>query len=210
MTSTTPETSRGGGGRRRSDRADLVTTLSVGVAAAGVTVVLLIVRLVEIFAGERIDVPVAFAPTTARVPGPDGATATVDTGTVSVGSLPPATFASVVLAEVVPAVAALVVIACAVALVRRLLAGRAFAPGTARLLTLSSFAILIGWVAASLFGTMASTGALAAASPTGVDATVSSAIHVSWLPLLAAMAVGALAMAFRSGEKLQVDSDGLV
>ncbi|WP_423919627.1 hypothetical protein ACPEEZ_12675 [Frigoribacterium sp. 2-23] len=197
------------GAGRRSDRADLVAALTLGLVAAGVVVVRLIVRLVEVFGGGRIAVPVTFVPTEARVAGSSVAV-TVDGGTVSVGTAGPGTIVSIVLAEVVPAVAAVVVIACAIGLVRRLMDGRAFAPGTSRLVSIASMAILVGWVAATLFGTMASNGALAAASADPVDTSASFAQHVSWLPFLAAVGVGALAIAFRSGERLQVDSDGLV
>ncbi|MGK9148992.1 hypothetical protein KXS11_15280 [Plantibacter flavus] len=190
----------------RSQRADLITVLVVAIVAAVGVVVSLVLRLLDIFGTGGVTVPVQFAPFEATQPG-GGATVRVGEGTVVVSDLPFATFASVVLAAVIPAVASLVVIGCALWFFRRMLRGDAFAPGNARLLTVASFGILAAWISDSWFGTMASNGALAVASG---DAFSGIAVEVSWLPVLAAMAVGGLAIAFRSGERLRADTDGLV
>ena len=197
----------------RSTRADLVANLGVGVVAAVYVLTVLILRLIEIFGGAGITVPVQFAPVETLVPAPDsGAPVRIDEGLVVVSDLPIATFISVLLAEMLPAIAALIVIGCAVIVLRRLWHGNAFAPGTTRLVTISSFAILGGWVASIVFGTMASNGALTVALGTNApaDGSWQFAVHIDWLPFLAAMALGGLAILTRTGERLRTDSEGLV
>lgn len=216
MSISSSESSRPAGGRMavsRSTRADLVATLGVGVVAAAYVLTVLVLRLIEILGGTGITVPVQFAPVETLVPGPDsGAPVSIDEGLVVVSDLPIATFISVLLAEVLPAVAALIVIGCAVVVFRRLWHGEAFAPGTARLVTISSFAILGGWVASFVFGTMASIGALTVALGANApdDGSWLFAAHVDWLPFLASMALGGLAILTRNGEKLRADTEGLI
>lgn len=192
----------------RSQRADLAAVLTTIGIAAVVVVVTLVVRLVEIFGSDGIRVPVQFVGLTAPIPdGVAGAVVDVSDGVVVVSDLPIATFASVVLAAVLPAVASLIVIVCAALVFRRLWRGDAFAPGTARLVTIASFVILGGCFTTSLFGTMASNGALALLTE---DGDFSVTFQVPWLPVLAAMALAGLAIAFRAGERLRADTDGLV
>jgi hypothetical protein len=191
----------------RSTRNDLWLTLTVGAVAAVYVLGSLIVRLVEILGGGDIAVPVRFAPADLSIGSSSTATISVDEGVVRVSELPAATFASVLLAAILPAVASLIVIGCSIAVFRRVLNGNPFAPGTAKLVTISSFAILGGWIASGLFDTMASNGALAVVAP---ESDTMTALHVSWLPFLAAMAVAALAVLIRSGEKMRADTEGLV
>ena len=191
----------------RSTRNDLWLTLTVGAIAAVYVLVTLVFRLVEIFGGGDIAVPVRFAPTDVAIGAASTAAVSVEEGVVRVSELPVATFLSVLLAAVLPTVASLVVIGCGMVVFRRVLEGDAFAPGTAKLVTISAFAIAGGWATSLLFDTMASNGALAIAVP-GNDATV--AFQVSWLPVLVATAVAALAILIRSGEKMRADTDGLV
>lgn len=216
MSTSSSESSRPAGGRMavsRSTRADLVATLGVGVVAAVYVLTVLVLRLMEILGGTGITVPVQFAPVQTLVPGPaSGAPVRINEGLVVVSDLPIATFISVLLAEVLPAVAGLIVIGCAVVVFRRLWHGDAFAPGTARLVTISSFAILGGWVASFAFGTMASIGALTVALGASApdDGSWLFAAHVDWLPFLAAMALGGLAILTRNGERLRADTEGLI
>ena len=110
-------------------------------------------------------VAVFFDAVDAVLPGAAGAGSfTIDQGSVVVADLPVVTFVCVLLAAILPAIANLVVIVCAFRFFRRLLLGDAFAPGNARLLSIASIAILCGWIADTWFGTMASNGALAAAT----------------------------------------------
>lgn len=192
----------------RSARADLFTMLGVAIVAAIFIVVTLVVRLMDIFGPDGITVPVFFSPVDTALPETGGAaTVRVDEGYVVVSGLPFATFASVLLAAVLPAIASLVVVVCSLRFFRRLLRGEPFAPGNARLLSIASIAILCAWAAELFFGTMASNGALAVASDRAFEGV---AFQISWLPFLAAMAVGGLAIAFRAGERLRADTEGLV
>jgi hypothetical protein len=191
----------------RSTRSDLWATLTVGAIAAVYVLVTLVFRLVEIFGGGDIAVPVRFAPTHVAIDAASTATVSVDEGVVRVSQLPVGTFVSVLLAAIVPAVASLIVIGCAMIVFRRALRGNPFAPGTATLLTISAFTILGGWMASGLFDTMASNGALAIAVP---DNDIEAPFQISWLPFLASLSVAALAVLIRSGEKMRADTDGLV
>jgi hypothetical protein len=193
---------------QRSNRNDLLAVLGAAVVAAVAVVVALVFRLLDIFGTDGTRVPVFLHAVDGVLPGTDPAvTLTIEQGSVVVTDLPFATFASVLLAAVLPTIASLVVVVCAFRFFRRLLGGEAFAPGNARLLSVASIAILCGWVADSAFSTMASNGALAVASSGAAD----GAPHpLDWVPVLVAMAVGGLAIAFRAGERLRADTEGLV
>lgn len=208
MTKASPSALDAPDGVTRSARSDLRAAVGLGLVAAVVVVVALVMRLVEIVGDDGVAVPVRFEEAVVAVPGTTASTpVTADAGSVVVDGLPPATFASVVLAAVLPSLAALVVIACAVLVFRRVLRGDGFARGTARLVSTASFAVLGGWVAGGLLDTMASNGALALATDRAGEGVVFS---VSWLPFLAAMALAGLAVLVRSGERLRDDADGLV
>ncbi|MGG7452928.1 DUF2975 domain-containing protein [Plantibacter auratus] len=192
----------------RSNRNDLVSVLGAAVVAAGAVVVTLVLRLLDVFGIDGTRVPVFFDAVDAVLPGAAGAGAfTIDQGSVVVADLPVVTVVCVLLAAILPAIANLVVIVCAFRFFRRLLRGDAFAPGNARLLSIASIAILCGWIADTWFGTMASNGALAAATDGAVEGTP---YPLTWIPFFVAMAVGGLAIAFRAGERLRADTEGLV
>jgi len=192
----------------RSNRNDLVSVLGAAVVAAGAVVVTLVLRLLDVFGTDGTRVPVFFDAVDAVLPSAAGAGAfTIDQGSVVVADLPVVTFVCVLLAAILPAIANLVVIVCAFRFFRRLLRGDAFVPGNARLLSIASIAILCGWIADTWFGTMASNGALAAATDGAVEGTP---YPLTWIPFFVAMAVGGLAIAFRAGERLRADTEGLV
>lgn len=192
----------------RADRNDLLAVVAVMLAAAAVVIVTLVRRLVEVFGVDGTRVPVFFDTADATLPGLSGTGSfTIDRGAVIVADLPVGTFASVLLAAVLPAIANLVVIVCAYRFFRRLLRGDTFAPGNARLLSIASLAILGGWITDTWFGTLASNGALAVATDGAVEGTP---YPLTWTPVLVAMAVGGLAIAFRAGERLRADTEGLV
>lgn len=193
---------------QRSTRNDLVSVLGAAVVAAGAVVVMLVLRLLDVFGTDGTRVPVFFDAVDTVLPGAAGADSfTIDQGSVVVADLPVATFVCVLLAAILPAIANLVVIVCAFRFFRRLLRGDAFAPGNARLLSIASIAILCGWIADTWFGTMASNGALAVATDGAVEGTP---YPLTWIPFFVAMAVGGLAIAFRAGERLRADTEGLI
>lgn len=192
----------------RSARSDLRSAVGLGILAAAVVVLGLVRRLAEIFGGDGISVPVRFDEASVSMTGVHAASPiTTSVGNVVVDGLPPATFASVLLAAVLPALAAIVVIGCAVIVFRRALRGHGFAPGTARFVSAAAFAVLGGWVGSVLFGTMASNGALALATDNAVESVT---FQFSWLPFLAALALSGLAVLVRAGERMRDDTDGLI
>ena len=86
----------------RSTRNDLWLTLTLGAIAAVYVLVTLVFRLIEIFGGGDIAVPVRFAPTDVAIGAASTAAVSVDEGVVRVSELPVATFVSVLLAAVLP------------------------------------------------------------------------------------------------------------
>jgi hypothetical protein len=189
----------------RSTRADLVATLVMGGIAVFVVLTNLVLRLVDLFDGGAVAVPVLFS--SMDIPLPSGeAMVAVDQGVVTASDIPFATAASVFLAAVLPAAATLVVIGCSGRLVLRLLRGHAFEAGTSTTIAVVSFAILGGWIADTLFSTMAANGALAAIGA-GDDG---HAFTVSWVPFLVSIGLGSLAILLRSGERMRRDTEGLV
>jgi hypothetical protein len=193
-----------------ASRADLITALVLGALASTWVVAMLVVRLIEVLPNERVPVPIWIGDAAADLPiGPDGALIPVDFdgGVALVSDMPGITLASVALADIVPALAAIGVIACVMLLCRNLLAGRAFAAANTRLVTAASILIAAGWAGGLLFTTMANNGAVAVLSEGTYEGV---AVTIDWLPLLAATGVGAVAAAFRTGERLQRDTDGLV
>lgn len=193
-----------------SSRTDIATTMVVGGIAAIAIIVALVLRLAEVLPNRSVPVRVWLDGEQAVLPvGSSGARVpvSVEGGTILVSGLPGITLTSVALEAAVPALAAVAIIACVLLLCRNLLSGRAFSPGNTRLVTAISLLIASGWALSLLFTTMANNGAVAAMSGGELD---SATLQVDWVPVLASMAVGAVAAAFRRGERLERDTDGLV
>jgi hypothetical protein len=203
-----PEVSRA---RPKNDRADLVAVLVVGAIAAVVVVIVTIMRLTSVFVPGGISVRIPLRDVTAKLPiGADGGPieASVDSATVVVDGVNSVSAASFVLAILATALGYLVAIACFMALTDHLLRGEAFSRRNTRLLTASSIAVIGGAIATLCFETMGLNGVGAVL---GSDATDRDHLLWSfWPAYLVAMALGGLAVAFRAGERLQRETEGLV
>lgn len=190
---------------------DLWSVLLVGGAVIAWNAVTLVRDLVRLLPNEDVQVDVLLRGVPLDLPiGPGGATvaAHVDTAGVTVSDMPVATYVSALGAAVVPPLATIAVTVCVLLLCRQMLSGQFFSQRATRLITAVSLLIAGGWFAWFGFSVMASNGALAlVADPAVLDAAERP---VSWTPILAAMAVGALAAAFHAGERMQRDAEGLV
>ena len=194
----------------RSDRVGLLLVIAGGVFAAGVTLVVSVVRIAEIVTNRDVPVRAPFVDTPAQLPvGPDGAAVTVlvDEATVRVSDMAGITVASLVIAQVALAVTVVLVVACGYLLCRNLMRGIAFSRTNSRLITVCSGVILFGWFATTMFGNMGINGAFAALSEHTYD---NARFGINWTPCFVALALAVVAVAFQTGERLQRDTEGLV
>jgi hypothetical protein len=122
--------------------------------------------------------------------------------------MPVATHRAAIGAAAVPPLATIGVTVCVLLLCRRMLAGQFFSGTITRLITAASLLIAGGWAAWFGCSVLASNGVLALVADRALAEQIT--FQVSWTPILASMAVGALAAAFHAGEKLQRDTEGLV
>jgi hypothetical protein len=192
------------------DSAALLISILLGIAVAVFVVVRATIRIVEIAGNRDVAITAAFADTPATLPiGPDGAAIDVIAQEVvfRVSDLPPVSLVSLILAEAVFAVAAVITIASVCIVLRNLIRGRAFVAQTGKYVGIASLAAVVGWVLTWLFTTMGANGGSSALSGTGA---VNTAFPVDPLTIFAIAAIGALSVAFQAGYRLQRDTDGLV
>ncbi|MBW0254224.1 MULTISPECIES: hypothetical protein [unclassified Cellulomonas] len=194
-----------------TSRSDLLSLLVVGAAVIVWQAIGLVASVVRILPNRDAPVDVMIMGATVDLPlGPDGAAvaATVDTATLTVSDLPAATYVAALGAAAVPPLATIGVTVCVLLLSRRMLAGQFFSRTTTRLITAVSLLIAGGWVAWFGCSVLASNGVLAQIADRAVMEQIT--FQVSWTPILASMAVGALAAAFHAGERLERETEGLV
>lgn len=194
----------------RSDRAALWLTIVLGAGAAVYTAVRAVTRILEIASNRDVPVPAAFADTPATMPiGPGGADVEVAVETVILraSDMPPVTLWSLILAEVVYALAVVVTVALVTLVIRNLIRGRAFDRATVGLVGTAVIVVGVGWILTWLFRTM---GANGGASALAGERGTNTPIAIEPLMLFAIAAMGGLAAAFQIGHRLQRDAEGLV
>ena len=194
----------------RSDRISLIATIVIGIVAAGYILVLLVLRLIEVLPNREVPVLVPFVEMPTRLPiGPDGAdiAANVEQATVSVSGMPTITVVSLAIAAIVTAASAIAIIAIVCIFCRRLIRGEAFSARNTRLIMATSFTLIGGWFLGTLFTNMGVNGAFSHLSDYGYDGATFTA---DWVPAVAAIAIGAVGIAFQAGQRLQRETEGLV
>lgn len=194
-----------------TSRSDLLSVLVVGGAVIVWQAIGLVVSVARIVPNSDAPVDVLLMGVPVDLPlGPDGAAvaATVDSATLAVSDMPVATHLAAIGAAAVPPLATIGVTVCVLLLCRRMLAGQFFSGTITRLITAASLLIAGGWAAWFGCSVLASNGVLALVADRALAEQIT--FQVSWTPILASMAVGALAAAFHAGEKLQRDTEGLV
>jgi hypothetical protein len=192
------------------DDAALKFGIVLGAAAAVWTVVQAVQRIIQIAPNRDVPVTAAFADSTATMPvGPGGTQVEVIPTQVvlSVSDLPGVTLWSLILAEVVYALAVVTVIALVCLVIRNVTRGRAFAPRTVAYIGTATIVVGVGWVLTWLFRTMGANGGAAALAG---ESPVNTAFGIEPVVIFAIASMGVLAAAFQIGGKLQRENEGLV
>ncbi len=192
-----------------ASKADLVTTLAVGLIAATYVVIALIARLMAVLSNDGVPVLVSVRGIDRLPLGPSAAPVAADvaTATVFASDMPPMTLLSVAGAAIVPAIASLAIIGCSMVLLTRLLRGRFFSRSNTALVGVISVIVAASWAMGGLLATMASNGVLAMVSGRELE---SVQFQVDFVPLLIAMGIGSLCAAFHAGDRMRHDTEGLV
>jgi hypothetical protein len=192
------------------DDASLKFGIVLGVAAGAWTVVQTVQRILEIAPNRDVPVTAAFADSTATMPiGPGGAAVDVVPSQVilSVSDLPAITLWSLILAEVIYALAVVTVIALVCLVIRNVTRGQAFAPRTVGYIGTATIVVGVGWILTWLFRTMGANGGAAALAG---ESPVNTAFDIEPVAVFAIASMGVLAAAFQIGGKLQRENEGLV
>lgn len=193
----------------KTDSTALKVTIVLGAAAAVITVVRAVLRILEIAPNRNVPVAAHFEIPATMPIGPGGSDVDViaDRVILSVSDMPPITLWSLILAEVFYAIAAVAVVLCLCLVIRNIIRGQAFSAGTVGLVGTATLVLGVGWILVWLFTTMgANGGASALAGEPGLN--VNAQIDFTFVFALAAM--GALTSAFQIGHKLQRDAEGLI
>lgn len=192
------------------DASALWVAIFLGAGTAVWTVVQAVLRIIEIAPNRDVPVLASFGDSTATMPiGPGGAEVEVVPAQVvlSVSDMPPITLWSLILAEVVYAVAVVAVVAFVCLTIRNLIRGRAFDGSTVRYVGWATVAVAVGWIVTWLFRTMGANGGAAALAG---ERPVNTPFSIEFVAVFAIASMGALAAAFQVGHKLQRDAEGLV
>ena len=194
----------------RWDDAALKFGIVLGAAAAIWTVVQAVQRIIRIAPNRDVPVTAAFADSTATLPvGPGGTEVEVIPTQVvlSVSDMPGITLWSLILAEVVYALAVVTVIALVCLVIRNVTRGKAFAPQTVGYIGSSTIVVGFGWILTWLFRTMGANGGAAALAG---ESPANTAFGIEPVVIFAIASMGVLAAAFQIGGKLQRENEGLV
>lgn len=192
------------------DRGALYASIVFGVIAAGWTVVHAVLRIIQIAPNRDVPVTASYTDTPLTLPvGPDGAQvpAVAQQVVIYVSDMPAITVASLIIAEIVYALAVVGTIACVCLVIRNLIAGRAFTKSTVALVGTATLTVAFGWVFTWLFRTMGANGGASALSDKTIFNSTTGADPVI---LFAIASLGALAFAFTAGGRLQRETEGLV
>ena len=153
-----------------ADRVALLVTIVLGAAAAAVTLVQAVIRIIQILPNKDVPVTAAFADTPAKLPiGPDGSQVTVvaEQVLISASDMAPITVFSLIAAELVYALAVVGAVVCVSIAIRNIIRGEAFSRANVGLIGTLTFVVAVGWILTWLFQTMGANGAAAAVAGAG-------------------------------------------
>jgi hypothetical protein len=196
----------------RKDRSDLWATVVMAAAAAVATVAITIIRLLDLFAVDGITATARVDNVPADLPiGPGGSLVAGRLHEISftAAEIPPLSAGSYAAAVIITGLAYLVVIACVLRFCLNLASGKAFTKQNTRLITITAVTILAGTALAAFCTTMGANGAFASLGDGAVEPET-SITAAYWVATFACVTLGAVAVAFRAGERIQRDTDGLV
>jgi hypothetical protein len=197
---------------KRTDRTDLWVTIIAAAIAAVVTVALTVIRMLDLFAVDGITATARLDGVPADLPiGPGGATVDGRLHEISFTAtdIPALSVGSYAAAIIFTGLAYLVVIGCVLRFCLNLMHGNAFTRENTKLITVSAITVLAGTALTAFCNTMGSNGAFAGLGDGAVEPD-NSVTASYWVASFACIALGAVAVAFRAGERLQRETDGLV
>jgi hypothetical protein len=192
------------------DASALWVAIALGAGAALWSVVNAVTRILEIAPNRDVPVTAAFADSTATmqvVAGGAEVEVVPTQVTMLVSDMPAITLWSLILAEVVYALAVVAVVVLVCLVIRNLVRGRAFSASTVGFVGTATLVVGIGWILTWLFRTMGANGGAAALAGERSDNT---AFVIEPVTMFAIASLGALTAAFQIGHKLQREQEGLV
>jgi len=195
----------------RSDTVGLLLFMVAGVAIAAWGIGAAVLRILEVAPNRDVSVAAEFAGTPAEAPiGPDGALVTVelDKAIVTLPALPGASWASLIMQQVIAATTIAVVVACLLLLCWSVMRNQVFSRRNTALVAVAGITGTIGFAAVPFFGNMAANGAFVRLSDGDFDNVVMAVdvMPLFFLAFLAAMA----ATVFTVGDRLRRETEGLV
>lgn len=196
----------------RGDTIGFTLFLIGGVAIAVSAVVQTIIDLASVLPNRDITLLAPFVATEAQAPlGPGGSPVAVqlDSASVTVASLQPASLAALVISHVLFAVAMVTVVALLLVLCFGILRGRIFSRAHTVLVTTAGLVALAGMYLVPFFHNMAVNGALARVSDGTYDRAVVGTVDVFTI-FAVAFVVALAGTVFAVGDRLQRDTEGLV
>lgn len=194
----------------RDDRWSTLGTVVMAVVFACATIVLAAMEITRILTSDPVSLLVPFSGEPAQLPiGPGGEMreVLVESAVVDAPGIPGISYAALVAEVAVTALTILGVLACVAVLCINIARTRVFAHANTVSLTTAALVIAIGWGISTLLSAMAINGAFAAISDREYNNVL---FEANLLPLAGVFVLGALAAAFKVGEKLTRDTEGLV
>lgn len=197
----------------RSDAADAITVLLLGIGAAITVVLSVVARFLDVFrdAGVAWTIDIDDAPFAATVGSGTGSVeGIVESALVIAPGVDGGTAAALAGSIVVWGITCLAVILAVMYVARSFLRGRFFVPTTARAFDVIGWALVGGGFIVLILENIGRNGILSA-----LGAGEGEPLHFldfwGWAPVWAVgVTVGLIAVAFRRGVRLQRDTDGLV
>lgn len=197
----------------RSDAADAITVLMLGFGAAITVVLSVVARFLDVFreAGVAWTIDIDDEPFAASVGSGTGfVDGIVENALVIAPEVDAGTTAALAGSIIVSGLAALTVIIAVMFVARSFLRGRLFAPATARAFDVIGWSIVSGALIVLILEHVGRNGILTALGVADVEP-----LHFldfwAYAPAWAVgVSVGLIAIAFRRGERMQRDTEGLV
>jgi hypothetical protein len=195
----------------RADAVSLWLFMIAGVVIAAWGIAAAALRIIEVVPNRDVDVAAEFVGTPAEAPiGPGGSLLPVELerAIVTVPALPGASWASLIIQQLVAATTIAVVVACLLLLCWAVMRNQVFSRRNTALVAVAGITGTIGFAAVPFFGNVAANGAFNRLSSGDFNNVVMS---VDLMPLFFLAFVAAMAATvFTIGDRLRRDTEGLV
>lgn len=200
----------------KKDKRDVLSVMIFGAIAAVAVIVIAINDIAGMFSLQGFVVTARFPGVDAALPAPVSAgteplvlDASITEARFLAPDIPLLSAAGFVAAVVFLTLTYIVVIACVLGVSRNLIRGRAFASSNSRYIFTASITLFVGTLLAYMGTTFGINGAFASVGYLG-NASQANMPASYWPSLFLAIALSVIAIAFRAGERLQRDTEGLV